>query len=279
MHSTLIGVDELRAHVGDPAWIVVDCRHSLADHAAGWAAYRAGHIPGAFFARVEEDLSGEKTGTNGRHPMPQIQRFIEFLRGLGADDDSQIVTYDAGGDMFAARLWFLAHYAGHQAAAVLDGGYAAWTEAGLPVETQLHRPRRYGTITVAVRDDLTVDANDVLASLQNSAFTILDARGADRFAGKNETTDPVAGHIPGALNRPFRENFDENGRFKSPERLRAEFETLAVAPDRLVHQCGSGVSAAVNMLAAEVAGLPGTRIYPGSWSEWCSDPSRPMVTP
>lgn len=279
MFGTIVPVEQLHAHLGDPNWIAVDCRHLLADHGAGRKLYDAGHIPGAFFARVEDDLSGEKNGSNGRHPMPDPERFAAFLRDLGVTPQTQIVAYDAGGDMYAARLWFLARYFGHAAVAVLDGGYAAWTAAGYPVETQEPQRPHNGTINAAVQRGLAVNADDVLRSLQDSAFTVLDARGADRFAGQNETMDPVAGHIPGALNRPFKENFDPSGRFKSASALRGEFDALNVPPERLVHQCGSGVSAAVNMLAMEIAGMPGTRLYPGSWSEWCADRSRPMVTP
>lgn len=279
MSGTIVPVEQLHAHLGDSSWVAVDCRHLLADHSAGRKMYDAGHIPGAFFARVEDDLSGEKTGANGRHPMPDAQRFAAFLRELGVTPDTQIVAYDAGGDMFAARFWFLARYIGHTAVAVLDGGYAAWTAAGYPLETHEPERPRNGTITPRVQTGLAVDAAGVQRSLQNNTFTLIDARGADRFAGQNETIDPVAGHIPGALNRPFKENFDAAGRFKAAPQLRTEFEALGIAPERIVHQCGSGVSAAVNMLAMEIAGMNGTRLYPGSWSEWCADRSRPMVTP
>lgn len=278
MIDTIVSAGQLRAHLDDPHWIAIDCRHLLADHAAGRKAYDAGHIPGAFFARVEDDLSGPKTGTNGRHPMPDPQRFTAFLRDLGVTARTQIVAYDAGGDMFAARLWFLLRYIGHAAAAVLDGGYAAWTAAGYSVETREPRRPGNGTITPDVAANLAVDADAVLQSIDTNAFTLLDARGADRFAGQNETMDPVGGHIPGAINRPFRSNFDSTGHFKPPAELRSEFEALGVAPQRLVHQCGSGVSAAVNLLAMEIANMPGARLYPGSWSEWCADPTRPMVT-
>lgn len=279
MHTTIVSVDELFAHLEDRAWVLVDCRHLLQDFDAGRRMYEAAHIPGAFFAHGEEDLAGEKTGTNGRHPMPDPQRFAAFLRELGVNDDTQIVAYDAGADMWAARFWYICRYIGHDAAAVLDGGFAAWSGMGKPVTAQVPARPGNGTITARVRPELAVDANAVLESLQSKSFSLLDARGADRFKGQNETIDPVGGHIPGAINRPFRANYNGPfGQFKSADQLRGEFDAIGIAPDRLVHQCGSGVSATVNLLAMEIAGLQGTRVYPGSWSEWCADPGRPMVT-
>jgi thiosulfate/3-mercaptopyruvate sulfurtransferase len=280
MFTTIVSVDELFAHRSDPSWVVVDCRHLLQDFSAGRRLYDAAHIPGAFFASVEDDLTGLKTGKNGRHPLPDPQTFASFLRELGVNDDTQLVAYDAGADMFAARFWFLSRYIGHDAVAVLDGGFAAWTGMGKPVSAQEPQRPHNGTITARVRHEATVHLNDVLQSLDTKAFTLLDARGADRFAGQNETIDPVGGHIPGAVNRPFRSNFTGPlGQFKAAEQLRSEFDALGVPARKVVHQCGSGVSAAVNMLAMEHAGLGGARLYPGSWSEWCSDPSRPMITP
>lgn len=278
MFRTIVAVDELAAHLNDPNWIVVDCRHSLQDFSAGRRAHEEAHIPGAFFADVETELAGPKTGKNGRHPMPDAQTFATFMRELGANPGTQIVAYDAGGDMFAARMWFLCRHFGHDAAAVLDGGFAAWTAAGNPVEAGVKARRGGGTFAAHPRRELTVDARDVLKSLETRDFAVLDARGADRFAGQNETIDPVAGHIPGALNRPFKQNFDDSGQFKTAAQLHQEFEAIGVHPKHIVHQCGSGVSAAVNYLAMEIAGSEGSRVYPGSWSEWIADPTRPVAT-
>lgn len=279
MRTTIVSVDELASHLNDAAWVIVDCRHLLQDFDAGRRMYEAAHIPGAFFAHGEEDLAGPKTGNNGRHPMPDPQRFAAFLRELGVNGDTQIVAYDSGADMWAARFWYICKYIGHDAVAVLDGGFAAWAGMSKPVTAQVPKRPGTGTIQPHERAELAVDANDVLQSLDTKAFTLLDARGADRFAGKNETIDPVGGHIPGAINRPFRSNYTGPfGQFKSPQDLRKEFEAVGVAPERIVHQCGSGVSATVNLLAMEIAGLNGTKVYPGSWSEWCADPARPMVT-
>ena len=277
MFRTIVSVEELAAHARDPRWVVIDCRHALQDHGAGRRAYDEGHIPGAFFANVETDLAGEKTGKNGRHPLPDPQRLAAFLSELGVTPQTQIVAYDAGADMFAARLWFLCKYIGHDNVAVLDGGFAAWTAAGNAVEQQEPARPKNGTISPQPRRELTADADAVLESLETKELVLLDARAADRFAGQNETIDPVAGHIPGALNRPFKMNFNERGMFKSPAELRAEYAQLGVEPRRLVHQCGSGVSSAVNLLAMEIAGIEGSRLYPGSWSEWIADPAHPIA--
>lgn len=280
MYGTIVSVDELAAHLKDAAWVIVDCRHLLQDFGAGRRMYEAAHIPGAFYAHGEHDLAGQKTGTNGRHPMPDPDRFAAFLRELGVNGDTQIVAYDAGADMWASRFWYVCKYIGHEAVAVLDGGFAAWSGMGKPVTAEVSRKPGNGTIQPHVQNELAVDANVVLRSLESKEFAIIDARGADRFAGQNETIDPVGGHIPGAVNRPFRSNYTGPfGQFKKPEELRAEFEALGVPPERIVNQCGSGVSAAVNLLGMEIAGLRGARLYPGSWSEWCADRSRPMVTP
>lgn len=276
MYGTLVDPATLAAHLHDANWVVVDCRHALADFSLGRKLYEHSHVAGAFFADVERDLAGPKTGTNGRHPLPDPQTFAAFLRSIGVNDGTQIVAYDAGGDMFAARLWFLCRWIGHDACAVLDGGFAAWTAAGYPVDSELPR-RAPGSIQARVRHELVVDAPYVLAHLRDPSMQLVDARAADRFAGQNETVDPIAGHIPGARNRPFKENFAADGRFKSADELRANFAPFG-DPARIVHQCGSGVSGALNALAMEIAGEPGSRLYAGSWSEWIADPSRPIAT-
>jgi thiosulfate/3-mercaptopyruvate sulfurtransferase len=273
--TTLVDAATLRAHLGDASWIVLDCRHALADFSHGRRLYDEAHLPGAFFADTERDLSGEKTGYNGRHPLPDPERFAAFLRALGASDATQIVAYDGGGEMFAARLWFMCRWIGHDAAAVLDGGYAAWKAAGYRVTAEPPVPRAPGTLAVRLRPSLTVDAAFLQAHLGEHSTQIVDARSADRFAGENETIDPAGGHIPGARNRPYAANFASSGCWKAPEDLCVEFAALG-APEQVVHQCGSGISAAVNLLAMEIAGLSGSRLYPGSWSEWVSDPSRPV---
>ncbi len=277
-YTTIIDAATLASHLDDPAFVIIDCRHALADFAAGRRMYDEAHLPGAFFADVEHDLSGSKTGTNGRHPLPNPDVFAAFLRTLGVSEQTQIVAYDAGADMFAARLWMLCRWIGHDSVAVLDGGITAWTAAGRPTTAAATPPRPAGTQQAHVRTDLVVDAAFVLAHLGDERVHVIDARGADRFAGQNETIDPVAGHIPGAVNLPFKGNYGDDLRIKTAGELRTRFEPIGDG-HTIVHQCGSGVSACANLLAMEHAGIRGSRIYAGSWSEWIADPSRPVVTP
>jgi thiosulfate/3-mercaptopyruvate sulfurtransferase len=277
-YTTIVDATTVRGHLDDPKWVVVDCRHTLADFALGRKLYDEAHVPGAFFADVETDLAGEKNGRNGRHPLPDPEVFAQYLRALGVDDDTQIVAYDAGADMFAARLWFLCRWIGHDAVAVLDGGLAAWKAAGYQLTAGVTAARSLGNLKVRLNDRLVVRADFVLEHLERPGMRLVDARAADRFAGRNETIDPVAGHIPGAANRPFKENFDGDSRFKPADALREVFSSYG-SPQQIVHQCGSGVSGAANMLAMEIAGLEHSRLYAGSWSEWIADPTRPITTP
>ena len=276
IHTTLIAVDEL-AHAIDRC-IVVDCRHDLMDPAAGRRAYEAGHLPGALFLSLDTDLSGAKTGSNGRHPLPDRDAFRARLAAIGLCDDIQLVAYDGQGGQFAGRLWWMARWIGHVAVAVLDGGVDAWTRAGFPLSTDVPTARR-GQLSDRPARVHAIDADAVQHNIAGGELLVVDARAPERFQGRTEPLDPIAGRIPGAVNRPFQENLRSDGRFKPAEVLRAEFESLLAgkSADRVVHQCGSGVSALHNMIAMEHAGLAGSRLYPGSWSEWCSDPSRPIA--
>ena len=281
MSTTLITPEQLAIQIDNPHWVILDCRHDLMNPAAGRDAYAAGHLPGAQFADMDHQLSGARYGEDGvfrgRHPLPERAAFIATLRSWGISDDSQVVAYDAHGGMFAARLWWLLRWVGHAPVAVLDGGIGAWSAQGLPVTTEL-ATRSAGTITERVALVHTVDAAGVLANLDGGARTVIDARAPERFRGENETMDPVGGHIPGATNRFFKDNLDADGRFKSPAQLKAEFARLVADPAEAIMQCGSGVTACHNLLALEVAGLTGAALYPGSWSEWCADPARPVAT-
>jgi thiosulfate/3-mercaptopyruvate sulfurtransferase len=277
LFTTIISPQALYDRLDSADLVILDCRHSLADFELGRRLYDESHIPGAFFAGVEEDLAGLKTGKNGRHPLPDPQAFSRFLRERGVNDATQIVAYDAGADMFAARLWFLCRWIGHDATAVLDGGLAAWNALGFPVTAAPPEPAREGRLTTVLRPDLVVEADFVLAHLNSEEMHLIDARALERFSGETEPMDPVGGHIPGAKQRWFKDNFEADGRFKSPERLREEFAKSGLDSTRTVHQCGSGVSSAVNHLAMVHAGLEGSRIYNGSWSEWVSDPARPVA--
>ncbi len=272
----LVSTEALARHLRD--WVIVDCRHSLQDTEAGRRAYLAGHIPGAHFLHADRDLSGPMTGHNGRHPLPSPEAFIATLEQMGVGPAQTVVAYDDMGGAFAARLWWMMRWLGLDQAAVLDGGWQRWTAEGRPVSVAVPEPRA-AVLSAQARTGDTVDTAFVLEHLQDPAMCLIDARAADRFRGENETLDPVGGHIPGARNRFFRDNLDAEGRFKPPAVLKAEFEALlaGVAPEHVVHQCGSGVTACHNFLAMEYAGLTPGRLYPGSWSAWCSNPSLPVA--
>ncbi|MGZ3236072.1 MAG: sulfurtransferase [Burkholderiaceae bacterium] len=280
-YTTLISAADLAQHVNDADWIILDCRHDLANPDAGRAAYAVGHIPNAQFVHLDMDLSGSKTGPHGefrgRHPLPARDAFIDTLRRLGVNHTSQVIAYDAHGGMFAARLWWMMRWVGHQAVAVLDGGLPAWTAHGGSLSTESVKKLR-GTIDAAPSLGPVVDVNAIKSNLTMGACMVVDARAPDRFRGENETIDPVGGHIPGAKNRFFKDNLRADGYFKSPEQLESEWHAIIPAADRSIMQCGSGVTACHNLLALEVAGLKGAALYPGSWSEWCSDPSRLVAT-
>ncbi len=280
-YTTLISAAELMQHIDNPTFVILDCRSELTDPKAGAIAFAAGHIPGAQHADPDTLLSDKSKGPNGafrgRHPLPTQDAFIETLRALGVYPNSQVIAYDAHGGMFASRLWWMLRWVGHKGVAVLDGGLPAWQSAGGSLTTDvIRRPR--GSITLQASLTSTVSADDVLANLSAKARTVLDARANDRFRGENETIDPVAGHIPGAKSRFFKDNLQANGRFKAADELRADFSALIKSPDTTIAQCGSGISACHNLLAMEIAGMPGAALYPGSWSEWSSDPSRPVAT-
>lgn len=277
-YTTLIEPIDLAALLRDPTnpALVCDCTFDLANPAAGAAAYAAGHVPGAVYLSLDDDLSGPKTGRNGRHPLPDPGRFTARMAALGVSDATQVVAYDAANGMFAARLWCLMRWIGHPAVAVLNGGLAAWKAAGHPLATT-PPTQRPGTLTPRTSLLPTVGYDDVCAA---SDRLIVDARAPDRFRGENETLDPVGGHIPGASNRFFATNLGPDGRFKPPAALREEFTALlgGHAPASVISQCGSGVTACHNLLAMEVAGLPGASLYPGSWSEYAAQPGAPVAT-
>jgi thiosulfate/3-mercaptopyruvate sulfurtransferase len=276
--NTLVATADLSAHLHDPGWIVFDCRHNLSDPGAGHRAYLEGHIPGAHFLHLDRDLSGPVTGGNGRHPLPEPERFAAHLAGLGMEPGMQAVAYDDAGGVFASRLWWMLRWAGHAGAALLDGGLQKWVREEHPLTHALPLTRPGGFR--ARRGETPVGVHDLMSRLGSRDFILLDARSPERFRGIGETLDPVGGHVPGALNRFFRDNLGPDGCFKPAERLRAELGSLArgVPPAAVVHSCGSGVSACHNLLAMEIAGLHGSRLYPGSWSEWCADPRRPVAT-
>jgi thiosulfate/3-mercaptopyruvate sulfurtransferase len=274
-YTTLVSTEVLARHLDDPDWIVFDCRHDLADPGRGRREYAQAHVPGARFLHLDDDLSSPRTGTNGRHPLPDFGRLRDKLERAGVGSGLQAVAYDAQGGMVAARLWWLARGLGHERIAVLDGGWGKWVAEGRPQSSQTPAPKP-GRFSASRRPDF-VDAGFVLSHLGDTTVSLLDARAPDRYRGQNETLDPVGGRIPGARNRFYRDNLDASGAFKPAATLAAEFTALLGEGASAVHYCGSGVSACHNILAMVVAGLPPGRLYAGSWSEWCADRSRPAA--
>ena len=276
-YSTLISCKELAAHLNDASWRIFDCRHQLSDVGYGEKAYAEGHVPEALFMHLDRDLSSPMNGRNGRHPLPDVELLARKLGAAGVSRQTQVVVYDDAGGMVAGRLWWLLRWLGHERVALLDGGISQWVKEGRPLSAELPKPAP-AVFEMAGCDGL-VSADEVLANIDSKEFCVVDARAPDRFRGENETLDPVGGHIPGARNRFFKDNLDAYGLFRPSAELRREFLDLldGFAPERAVMQCGSGVSACHNLLAMELAGLPGARLYAGSWSEWCSDPARPVA--
>ncbi|MCX6950720.1 MAG: sulfurtransferase [Verrucomicrobia bacterium] len=275
----LVTTSELRANLENPAWVVFDCRHDLADHGRGARIYGEGHIPGACFAPVETALAGAKTGTNGRHPLPAAADFAAFLNRHGVGETTQIVAYDDVGGQYAARLWWLARWIGLTRVAVLDGGLPKWIAEGNPVTTDTPKPRAAGNVVAKPDASRVRSAEQVLAGLSSRESLIFDARAPERYRGETEPIDRVAGHIPSAVNRFFKLNLNPDLTMRAPAELRREFEGALGGrrPDQAVHQCGSGITACVNLLAMEHAGLRGSALYVGSWSEWIADPARPLA--
>jgi thiosulfate/3-mercaptopyruvate sulfurtransferase len=275
-HTTLVNTDTL-ASLASANLAIVDCRFDLARPDAGEAAYRESHIPSAVYAHLDRDLSGPKTGTNGRHPLPSPDALVQTFGRLGIDADTQVIAYDQDTGMYASRLWWLLRWMGHDAVAVLDGGFARWTAEQRPTTAGIEtRERR--TFIGSPRAGMTVSAADLPAIAQSTDGRLIDARAPERYRGEVEPLDPVAGHIPGALNHFYMRNLSA-GRFLPPDALRQRWrESLGERADAagVVSYCGSGVTACHNLLSLEHAGLHGARLYPGSWSEWVADANRPV---
>ena len=276
-YGSLVDCATLAAHLEDTDWKFFDCRHQLADPAAGEAAYASGHLPGAAFLHLDRDLSSPMNGRNGRHPLPDPQVLAQKLSAAGVSSSTQVVVYDDAGGMIAGRLWWLLRWLGHDRVALLDGGINQWLKEGRPLLTGVPEP--VPAVFKPLLRDCVVSTEAIQANLVAGDLCIIDARSPDRFRGENETLDPAGGHIPGARNRFFRDNLDADGLFRPAAELHKEFLGLlaGVEPQHVVMQCGSGVSACHNLLAMEIAGLSGARLYAGSWSEWCSDPARPVA--
>jgi thiosulfate/3-mercaptopyruvate sulfurtransferase len=272
---TLISTSVLAARLNDPAFCVIDCRYKLDDEGWGGREYTIAHIPGAAYAHLGHDLAGPKTGTNGRHPLPDPHTFAQTLGRLGVTSGTQVVAYDQDNGMYASRLWWLLRWMGHREVAVLDGGLAKWRAEQRPTASgpEQHQAREFAG---AANDAMAIDAAHLASLVGATGWRLVDARAPERFRGDSEPIDKVGGHIPGAVNHFFQWNLAEDGTFRSPEQLRERVrESIGDVPaDRVVCYCGSGVTACHNLLALEHAGVTGAKLYPGSWSEWSSDPSR-----
>ena len=279
MPALLVSTQELADRLSNADVVVLDCRHDLMDLEKGSRAYAEGHIPGAHFLHLDEDLSGKKTGANGRHPLPDIAAFAIKMGAIGIDSNKRVIAYDDAGGPYAARLWWLLRWLGHDNVAVLDGGINKWLAEGRPTDRNLPTARP-ATFVATPKNAMTVDADFLMANIKQSTSVVVDARAPERYRGETEPIDPVAGHIPGALNRLFKNNLNADGTFKTAATLKQEFSELLSGkpPSQVINQCGSGVTACHNLLALEIAGLSGSKLYPGSWSEWCADPARPVAT-
>ena len=275
----LTAIAELAARIDDPDWVVVDCRFNLAQPDAGEAAYRGGHIPGAHYAHLDRDLSAPRAADTGRHPLPDPDRLRESFSRWGIGSASHVVAYDDIGGAFAARLWWLLRWMGHGQASLLDGGLGAWLAAGLPLS--IESPQRRAAHFVGYPGHMpTVTTAELQRRLGAPGLRLLDARAANRFHGRDENIDPVAGHVPGAISAPFQGNLTASGAFRSSQELKERFSALTQGHDNdgLVSMCGSGVTACHNIFAMELAGIRNVRLYPGSWSEWIRSPDRPVAT-
>jgi thiosulfate/3-mercaptopyruvate sulfurtransferase len=277
-YTTLVSTDTLNQQLNNSNWVIIDCRFSLADTEAGAKAYRHGHIPNARYAHLDKDLSSAITDFTGRHPLPNFSLLAKKLGDWGINNNSQVVAYDDAGGAFAGRLWWLLKCMGHDKVAVLNGGIKQWQKQGLPITTTLPTVKP-ATFRPYVNETAWLNALQVQNNLAQRAICLIDARTPERYRGEQEPIDPVAGHIPGALNRAFQLNLDSNGLFLPAEQLREQFKRLigTTAPEQVVHYCGSGVTACHNLLAMEHAGLTGSKLYAGSWSEWIRNKNRTVA--
>ena len=274
-HNTLVSATTLNENINNPKWIIIDCRFSLANSNAGSYAYRHGHLPNARYAHLNHDLSSTLSDLNGRHPLPSFKLLANKLSAWGISNDTQVIVYDDAGGTFAARLWWLLKSLGHNKVAVLDGGIQHWQKQGYALTTTLPT-QKPTTFRPYLNATLWLTASQLQNKLARKSICLIDARTPERYRGEQEPIDPVAGHIPGALNRPFQLNFDNTGLFLSAESLNNQFKKIigTTAPEEVVHYCGSGVTACHNLLAMEIAGLTGSKLYAGSWSEWIRDKNR-----
>ena len=279
-YSNLISIDALSRNYSNPEWAIFDCRFSLAEPDWGRKEFLVAHIPGALYAHLDEDLSGPiSPGVTGRHPLPEQRRIREVFSGWGIGPDTQVVAYDDAGGSIAARLWWMLKWQGHDLTAVLDGGWQAWRAAKLPTK-QGSESRPFTTFEAHPRPELIATTQEVEQSTKDDSTLLIDSRAADRFRGENETLDSICGRIPGAVNYFYGNTLNDRGLYSPPAELHEKYRDLLGnrKPEETIFYCGSGVSAGQNLLAMAAAGLDGARLYPGSWSEWITDPNHVIVT-
>ncbi len=276
--KTLISAQQLQSYdpISNENLVIIDCRFNLIDVTAGQLAYQQAHIPTAYYFDLDNDLSSPKTAKTGRHPLPDPAQLSEKLAHCGINTETQVVVYDDMGGGISARLWWLLRWLGHDKVAVLDGGWTVWEALSLPTTATVPE-KRNGDFIPQIQNHLHVEV-DTVEDYQEQGFSLIDARAADRFQGQNETIDPIAGHISGAINKPFTENMDQHSLFLSDEVLRQRFAAYAENPQQVIHMCGSGVTACHNILAMESIGLTGSKLYSGSWSEWITNPQHECCT-
>lgn len=278
MVRTLISPESLFSHLDDPAWVIIDCRFDLTDPSWGIRDYQVKHIPGAIYAHLDNDLSGPVTPLTGRHPLPDMDVFADRLGGWGISNNSQVIVYDTTGGAIASRLWWMLRYLGHSAVAILDGGFGRWEKSGFPVtsEIKLHPPSHFEQ---RINPDMMANIDEIDRIRNDPDYCLVDARTAERYRGEKEPIDPVAGHIPGAINRFHGFNLDPDGSFKPADVIKTEFNNLIgdIPPENVTVYCGSGVTSCHHLVAMEIAGLSGAKLYPGSWSEWIRNPDRPVA--
>lgn len=278
-YTTVITPKQLEPHLGEENWAIIDSRFDLVQPQWGEEQYLIEHIPGAVYVHLDHNLSAPKNGTNGRHPLPETEVIAEYFSNLGIDNGTQAIVYDARGGGIAGRLWWMLKYLGHEAVAVLDGGFPDWKRLGLPVRSD-RESRDPSQFTPRLNPYLKVVADEVLERISEGSSLLIDSRAPERYRGEEEPFDPIAGRIPGAANRFWQTNLDADGRFRDPDILKAEFDSLIVgiAPAETIVYCGSGVTGCHNVLSMAYAGIQGVKLYAGSWSEWSSDPGRPIDT-
>lgn len=278
-YDTIISTEDLQQNLDQENWFVFDCRYLLKEPEGGLTKFRKGHIPGAQYADMDKDLSSPMSQTSGRHPLPDADSFVQRLCAWGVQNDSQVVCYDDLSGAFAARMWWLLNWVGHGRVAVLDGGIKKWTIEGRPLETET-RDRPHSSFAGEADAAMWVDIEFVQRQLQRQEIRLLDARSTERFTGKDQKTDPVPGHVPGAISYPFAGNLGQEKVFLPADELSRRYVPMfsECQPEQVINMCGSGVTACHNILATRIAGLPWTRLYVGSWSEWIKDPARPVAT-